>query len=215
MSKKRKNKKSFWMKQMHTWHWISSAICLICMILFAITGITLNHASFFESEPEEKVVETVIPQEVLVSLQLQTERAIEQGSLDNLEFSNGFIAYLEDKIPHDLSLLKEQPDWSEEEIYIQKPLPGGDVWMSVDIPSGELVYMHTERGIIAWLNDLHKGRNTSLVWIWFIDIFAIATLIFCLTGLVLLQLHSKNRPSTWYVTAAGIIVPAILAIFLI
>lgn len=203
------------MKQMHTWHWVSSAICLICMILFAITGITLNHASFFESEPEEKVVETVIPQEVLVSLQLQTERAIEQGSLDNLEFSNGFIAYLEDKIPHDLSLLKEQPDWSEEEIYIQKPLPGGDVWMSVDIPSGELVYMHTDRGIIAWLNDLHKGRNTSLVWIWFIDIFAIATLIFCLTGLVLLQLHSKNRPSTWYVTATGIIVPAILAIFLI
>lgn len=203
------------MKQMHTWHWISSAICLICMILFAITGITLNHASFFESESEEKVVETVIPQEVLVSLQLQTERAIEQGSLENLEFSNGFIAYLEDKIPHDLSLLKEKPDWSEEEIYIQKPLPGGDVWMSVDIPSGELVYMHTDRGIIAWLNDLHKGRNTSLVWIWFIDIFAIATLIFCLTGLVLLQLHSKNRPSTWYVTAAGIIVPAILAIFLI
>ena len=203
------------MKQMHTWHWISSAICLICMILFAITGITLNHASFFESEPEEKVVETVIPQEILVSLQLQTERAIEQGSLDKLEFSNGFIAYLEDKIPHDLSLLKEKPDWSEEEIYIQKPLPGGDVWMSVDIPSGELIYMHTDRGIIAWLNDLHKGRNTSLVWIWFIDIFAIATLIFCLTGLVLLQLHSKNRPSTWYVTAAGIIVPAILAIFLI
>jgi len=200
---------------MHTWHWISSAICLICMILFAITGITLNHASFFESEPEEKVVETVIPQEILVSLQLQTERAIEQGSLDKLEFSNGFIAYLEDKIPHDLSLLKEKPDWSEEEIYIQKPLPGGDVWMSVDIPSGELIYMHTDRGIIAWLNDLHKGRNTSLVWIWFIDIFAIATLIFCLTGLVLLQLHSKNRPSTWYVTAAGIIVPAILAIFLI
>ena len=203
------------MKQMHTWHWISSAICLICMILFTITGITLNHASFFESKPEEKVVETVIPQEVLASLQHQTERAIEQGSLENLEFSNGFITYLEDKIPHDLSLLKEQPDWSEEEIYIQKPLPGGDVWMSVDIPSGELVYMHTDRGIIAWLNDLHKGRNTSLVWIWFIDIFAIATLIFCLTGLVLLQLHSKNRPSTWYVTAAGIIVPAILAIFLI
>lgn len=213
MAKRKKSRKSYWLKQMHTWHWISSAICLICMILFAITGITLNHPTLFEAEPEEKVVETVIPSEVLGPLQQQTEAAVANDSFDELELSKGFIAYLDNTIPHDLSLLEEAPDWSEQEIYIQKPLPGGDVWMSVDIPSGELVYMHTDRGVIAWLNDLHKGRNTSLVWIWFIDIFAVATLIFCLTGLILLQLHSKNRPSTWYVTAAGIVIPGIIAIF--
>ena len=31
----------FWLKQMRQWHWISAAICLIGMLLFAVTGITL------------------------------------------------------------------------------------------------------------------------------------------------------------------------------
>ena len=44
-------KRSGWLKQLHQWHWISSAICLIGMILFAVTGITLNHAADIESKP--------------------------------------------------------------------------------------------------------------------------------------------------------------------
>jgi len=32
------------MRQTVRWHWISAAICLVGMILFAITGVTLNHA---------------------------------------------------------------------------------------------------------------------------------------------------------------------------
>ena len=37
--------RAFWLRQMRQWHWISAAICLIGMLLFAVTGITLNHAS--------------------------------------------------------------------------------------------------------------------------------------------------------------------------
>ncbi|MBU2328652.1 MAG: PepSY-associated TM helix domain-containing protein, partial [Alphaproteobacteria bacterium] len=39
---------AFWVRQFHTWHWMSSAICLVGMILFAVTGITLNHAGSIE-----------------------------------------------------------------------------------------------------------------------------------------------------------------------
>ena len=31
-------------RTMHSWHWISAAICLAGLLLFCITGITLNHA---------------------------------------------------------------------------------------------------------------------------------------------------------------------------
>ena len=41
---------------------------------------------------------------------------------------------------------------------------------------------------IAWLNDLHKGRHTGEAWSWFIDIFAVACLVFAGTGLFLLLL---------------------------
>src|SRR4051812_14498701 len=36
--------RAVWLKNLHQWHWISSALCLLGMFLFSITGITLNHA---------------------------------------------------------------------------------------------------------------------------------------------------------------------------
>ena len=44
-------RKAFWMKQLHTWHWMSSAVSLIGLLLFAITGFTLNHAAEIEGQP--------------------------------------------------------------------------------------------------------------------------------------------------------------------
>ena len=41
----RKKRRAFFIGQLYQWHWISSGICLIGMIIFALTGITLNHAS--------------------------------------------------------------------------------------------------------------------------------------------------------------------------
>ncbi|MBN9056994.1 MAG: PepSY-associated TM helix domain-containing protein, partial [Rhizobiales bacterium] len=43
--------RSFWLKQLHSWHWISAAVSLVGMILFAITGITLNHAASIPGTP--------------------------------------------------------------------------------------------------------------------------------------------------------------------
>jgi hypothetical protein len=49
--KARKKMRSWWLKQLHTWHWISAAISLVGMLLFAITGLTLNHASAISAKP--------------------------------------------------------------------------------------------------------------------------------------------------------------------
>ncbi|MGV2482461.1 UNVERIFIED_CONTAM: PepSY-associated TM helix domain-containing protein, partial [Salmonella enterica subsp. enterica serovar Weltevreden] len=35
------------------------------------------------------------------------------------------------------------------------------------------------------------------------------------TGLLLLQLHARHRPSTWPLVATSVIVPLLLAVFLI
>jgi hypothetical protein len=43
--------RSFWLKQLHSWHWISAAVSLVGMILFAVTGITLNHAAAIPGTP--------------------------------------------------------------------------------------------------------------------------------------------------------------------
>ena len=93
----------------------------------------------------------------------------------------------------DTSTTGKPAEWSADEIYLSLPRAGGDAWLSIDLASGDIEYERTDRGWISYLNDLHKGRNTGLAWSWFLDVFAVACLVFSPTGLVLLKLHAGNR----------------------
>ena len=76
-------------------------------------------------------------------------------------------------------------------------------------------YEVTDRGWISYLNDLHKGRHTGKAWSWFIDLFAAVAIIFCLTGLLLLQLNAKRRQATWPVVSLGLVIPTLLVVLFI
>jgi hypothetical protein len=106
-------------------------------------------------------------------------------------------------------------EWSADEVYLALPRPGGDGWVSIDRASGAASSEDTDRGWISYLNDLHKGRNAGVAWGWFIDIFALACLIFSLTGLILLWLHARKRRITWPLVGLGLAIPAAVAIVFI
>ena len=197
--------RAFWLRQMRQWHWISAAICLIGMLLFAITGITLNHASRIESKPRISTVEATLPRDLLARIKAKPPAG--KGVLPQ-ELTTWISRQM------DVQTAGEA-EWSAQEIYLPLPRPGGDAWLSVDLASGDARYERTDRGWISYLNDLHKGRNTGPVWSLFLDAFAIACVVFCITGLVLLQLLSNGRPSTWPLVGLGLVIPALLAIFFI
>lgn len=198
---------AFWKRQFHTWHWMSSALCLVGMVLFAITGITLNHAAAIESTPVVTTNEGTLPNDAAAAL-----AQVEGGDADT-PVPGPVAEWLDKQWGVDVS--GRAPEWSEEELYIPLPRAGGDGWVAIDRATGAVLHEDTERGWIAYLNDLHKGRDTGPVWSWFIDIFAAACVIFSLTGLLLLQLHARRRPSTWPIVGAGFVIPLFLLVFLI
>jgi hypothetical protein len=85
---------------------------------------------------------------------------------------------------------------------VSLPQPGGDAWLTVDRRSGAVFYERTDRGWIAYVNDLHKGRNTGLPWTVFIDAVAVACVISSATGLNHVQFESGS--SRWVGSAARI-----------
>ena len=196
-----------WKRQFHTWHWMSSAICLIGMLLFAITGITLNHAASIEGDPEVTTVESSLPSAALEALQ-----AVPENAGGETPVPPEVDEWLAEELG--VSTAGRLPEWSDLELYVPLPRAGGDGWVAIDRDTGDVLYEDTHRGWIAYLNDLHKGRDTGTAWRWFIDIFAVATIIFSLTGFLLLQIHSRKRPSTWPIVGAGVIIPLFLLIFL-
>ena len=206
MNKKNKLTARFiWLGTVRQWHWISSAICLVGMLLFAITGITLNHAAQIQVTPHVETIEADVPGELLQQLVIPDE--------EKAPLPENLVQWL--SAIHGIRTQERLAEWSDEEIYVSLPRPGGDAWLTIDITSGELFYEKTERGWISYFNDLHKGRNTGVVWFWFIDVFAVACVIFCITGLVLLYRHAGSRPTTWPVVGLGLVIPLLLAILFI
>lgn len=193
-----------WLGTLRQWHWISSALCLVGMLLFAVTGITLNHAAQIEAKPVVVERQAELPEALQAHLQAQPPAS---GLPEALR------QWIEGELSLDLS--DRDAEWSDGELYIPLPRPGGDAWLSLDLASGELLYESTNRGWVSYLNDLHKGRNTGAAWSWFIDIFAVACVVFSLTGLLLLQRHAAGRPTTWPLVGAGLVIPVLLALLFI
>ena len=193
-----------WLGTLRQWHWISSALCLAGMLLFAVTGITLNHASQISAKPAIVTLDTTLPQALLAELQLSAAQQHIPLSVHD---------WIEQQLKQPIRT--SHAEWSADELYIALPRPGGDGWLSIELDSGELLYESTDRGWIAYLNDLHKGRNTGAAWSWFIDVFAGICVVFSFTGLWLLTRQTKMRPSTWPVTLAGLVIPVLIMLLFI
>ena len=186
----------------HLWHWISAAVCFAALTLFTITGITLNHASAIGAQPVVISGTGQLPQNLRAELLKQGD-AVEPDAAAFIDWAEGAFH---------VSLHGATTEWQDEELYLSAPGPGRDAWVSIDRASGAAKYETTDRGWVAYFNDLHKGRNTGVWWTIFIDVIAAAVLFFSLTGLVLLWLQAGQRTSTWPLVGGGI---AIVAVFMI
>ena len=211
MSNPSSARRAVWLKTLHQWHWISSALSLVGMLLFAVTGITLNHASQIESKPAVVNQKDVLPVELLKPLQAMAEA--EPPPPKDAKLPSPVQDWLAAKMKVDTE--GKDVEWSPDEAYVALPRPGGDAWVRIALKDGAVEYELTDRGWISWLNDLHKGRHTAAVWFWFIDVFAVSCLVFCITGLFILKFHAANRPSTWPMIGFGLLLPALIAILFI
>ncbi|MAF01248.1 MULTISPECIES: PepSY-associated TM helix domain-containing protein [Herbaspirillum] len=205
-------RRAFWLKHLHQWHWISSGICLVAMLVFAATGLTLNHAAQIEAKPQVTHRKATLPESLLAPLRQQAEAADAKGGS-----KAALPSAVRDWVGRELAVTVDQQsaEWSADEVYVALPRPGGDAWLRVALEDGQVEYEKTDRGWISYFNDLHKGRNTGAAWSWFIDVFAVACLVFCITGLFLLQMHAGKRPATWPLVALGLVAPLLLALVFI
>ena len=199
-------RRSFWLKQLHQWHWISAAVSLAGLLLFTVTGVTLNHAAQIPAEPVTVETTAELPAPLLERLAAFPAETTAPVPDAIARWAAGALG---------AQIAGRPTETTAEEIYVALPEPGGDGWLTVDRATGDVLRERTTRGWIAYVNDLHKGRNTGPVWAWFIDIFAVACVVFALTGFALTWMHARQRPSTWPLLGLGILIPLVIALLFI
>ena len=191
-------------RTMHLWHWISAAVCFAALALFTVTGITLNHADVISATPAVTSGNAQLTAEALAELR--------NPDLDDKDPPPPRVIEWAER-EFQLSLGNAATEWSPEELYLSAPGPGRDAWVSIDRETGAAKFESTDRGWLAYFNDLHKGRNTGITWKIFIDVVAAAVLFFSITGLVLLWIQARQRKSTWPLLGGGVFLVTALMIF--
>jgi len=164
-----------WSRTIHVY--LSIAL-LIILVFFSITGITLNHAETMTAEPQTEVITL----ESLPALPLDDNGMI----INSPELADYVLTEFGIKLEF-ATLIIEEPF-----VTIEYDGPGLQALVEINQDLGEVYAETTYYGLVAVLNDLHKGRYTHIVWNALIDISAIILVIFSLTGLVLL-LPNKYR----------------------
>ena len=117
-------RRGFWLRTLHQWHWISSALCLVGMLLFAATGITLNHASQIPATPVVTNRTIELPAGLAAELTRLAERAAERPADANAPLPDAAQDFFAESFG--VRPGSRVAEWSGDEIYVSMPRPGGD-----------------------------------------------------------------------------------------
>lgn len=175
-----------WARRLHIY--ISMALLLV-VLFFSVTGITLNRPEIFvKSEPDSSEQVLSLPADLFQSVKgpfVPNESAIVDYLTKHAQLSGK---------PSALQVFTEIEDGEliEGEISMDYKGPGYNVAVFIDMLAREAVVEKSHYGLVAVLNDLHKGRNSGDVWKWFIDITALLMVLFVLTGVCLLVPKKKT-----------------------
>jgi hypothetical protein len=164
----------------------------IIVLFFSVTGLTLNHVDWF---PESTVVS-----ELKGGVNATWVSVADTAKIPKLE--------IVEQLRANHSIKGQLNDFriDDEEISISFQGPGYTADFFVNRADGKYELTETKMGIIAVINDLHKGRDTGKSWSWVIDFSAIFMIVISLTGLILLLFLKKKRTNGMLWLAIGGIV---------
>jgi len=93
---------------------------------------------------------------------------------------------------------------SDVSVSFNGPGYAADTYINRD--NGQYKLTETRFGLVAVLNDLHKGRDAGKGWSIVIDVTAIFMTLVSLTGIVMICFMKKKRFSGFIVATAGIVI---------
>lgn len=194
-AKSDKRKAAQRMKWVRLIHSFSAMFMLLSTLFFAVTGITLNHTDWFKADSRLNEQTYELHDALFRPETLEEIAAIEQGAKT--------LSWL--KFAHGIQGGRSSFEWDGEEnlLMIDVKRPGGYSYIEVDVAARSVLVEETTLGAIALINDLHKGRNASEFWLWFIDINAVVMLVFSLTGLWMVLPMKKRRGQLFSVGLLG------------
>jgi len=200
-------------KLMRWLHIYLSMFGLAAVLFFSATGITLNHPDWFFGEAQRSVRSEgkIDPKWLHLEAPVADSSPEDPADLSRQVNKLDVVEFLRQTHGIRGALAEFKVDESECVVTFKGPGYAADAF--IDRDTGRYTLTQSFHGVIAVLNDLHKGRDTGLAWSILIDASAIVLTFISLTGLVLLFYLKLRRILGLAVAIIGTII--VLALFLL
>ena len=188
----RKNSAHRWTRTIHVY---TSMICFVVVLFFAATGLTLNHPTWtLGGNGSRSTVKGTFPTD--------WKRG---DTVDWLRLAE----FLRSKYGLRGSVDEHDNDATQGSITFKAPGYSADAFFQVDTGAYDLTV--EAQGLLAVMNDLHKGRDASSSWKWLIDASAVFLVVISATGLTLQFFLRKRRAIALSSAALGAVIVVVFA----
>lgn len=160
---------------------------LLVLLLFGVTGFTANHEEWFgATRPRVTDTEGTTPRELLAKG--DALRIVEHARA-TWRVSGAMTDY----------------DASDDRVSIAFKEPG-QLWeVEIEKSTGRTKLHHETYNLVAFLNNLHRGRYAGPAWRWVIDVSALLVVLACATGIVLWLALPRRRVLGFIALAVGVL----------
>jgi hypothetical protein len=191
--KPRKRHNPHWKRKIAQWsrwlHIYLSMVSFAILFFFALTGITLNHQDRFSGEAK-----TSRYRGTMNVAWLKPAPGSDAARLEIVEYlrkTHGMKAALSDFRVDD------------QQLEVSFKGPGYEADAFIDRGTGKYEVIESRMGLVAIVNDLHKGRDSGAAWSNVIDVSAVLMCLVSMSGLVLIFFLHKRLVSGLIALATG------------
>jgi hypothetical protein len=182
-------------------HLYLSMLTFFVVLFFSLTGLTLNHAEWFDGQQVEHSFTGSVPAAWVNAP--DTARVNKLAVVEALRTKHHIKGAVSDFLSED------------DQCSVSFKGPGYSADAFIDRHNGTYKLTETRLGRGAVLNDLHKGRDSGPGWSWLIDLSAGFLALVSLSGLVMLFFLKNKRVKGILVAVLGGVVCWLLYWFLV
>jgi hypothetical protein len=174
-------------------HIYLSMVSFAIVFFFSVTGLTLNHPNWFGGN---KQIET----KHSGTLNVKWVNNPDTSKIAKLEI----VEFLRKTYNVKGYVSEFRIDDSEVSVSLKGPAYSCDAF--IDREKGTYEVAEIKMGIVAVMNDLHKGRDSGTGWAWIIDVSAMFLILVSLSGLILLCFIKKKRVAGFITGFIGLLI---------
>ncbi|KQB98880.1 peptidase [Pedobacter sp. Hv1] len=174
-------------------HIYLSMVSFAIVLFFSVTGLTLNHPTWFGGDKQVVV-------KYKGAMNVNWVNSPDTNKIAKLEI----VEFLRKTYQVKGAVSEFRIDDSELSVSLKGPAYSCDAF--IDRETGKYEVSEIKMGIVAVMNDLHKGRDSGAGWSWIIDISAVFLVLISLSGLILLCFIKKKRVAGLVTGIVGLII---------